>query len=185
LLFQYQQNGSDLLYFDTAGQAVGDFSAELAYQLSKTAVSASSIWLGIKLPTGDSNWLSSSGAVDVYVSYALDRQISSQWSHYYNIGLLFTGNSDILPSLQRNEILFGNAGLEWRYFENVTLNVQLDFHSQFYDSRTTFLGDSIQLSSGGHIKLAPRSRLEIVVAEDIQVGASPDVTFQLSFTHEF
>lgn len=185
LLFQYQLNSSDQIYYNQAHQSVGDFSAELSYQLEKSIHSASSLWFGIKLPTGDSSTLSSSGATDLSLWYAFDSQLSPFWSHYYNIGLLFTGKGDILPAQQRSEVLFGSAGLELRYFKNVTLNIQLDYHSGFYDSNTDFLGDSIQISSGGHIKLDPRSRLEIVVIEDIQVGASPDVTFQFSFTHGF
>jgi len=181
-LFLYQQNNIDLIRLDEANDGIGDFAIDAGYQLYANSEKAASIWSSLKLPTGDEDLLTGSGKFDVAIWYAAENNFKADWSRYYNIGLLLTGISDILPEQQKEEIYFGTAGIEWRTTESVTLNIQFDFHSAFYNSDTKFLGNSIQISSGGHIKLSTKSRIEIVVIEDIQVGASPDVTFHLGYS---
>ncbi|MCK4707030.1 MAG: DUF3187 family protein [Gammaproteobacteria bacterium] len=181
-LFLYQQNNIDLIRIDEANDGIGDIAIDAGYQLYAKSDIAASLWSSLKLPTGDENLLTGSGKTDVAIWYAAENNFTPNWSRYYNIGLLLPGNSDILPDQQKQEVYFGTAGIEWRTTNIVTLNIQFDFHTAFYQSDTKFLGDSIQISSGGHIKLTSNSRIEIVVIEDIQVGASPDVTFQLGFS---
>ena len=184
-LFNYSKSGQELLRMDTPNRGVGDLSVDLAYQLIRNRQHAQSLWASIKLPTGDEQILTGSGKADASVWFAAENNFHADWSRYYNIGLLITGKSKILSEIQKNEILFGTAGLEWRILSTVTLNVQLDFHTAFYQSKTTFLGDSVQISSGGHIKINKNSRIDIVVVEDLYVGASPDVTFQLGYSQFF
>jgi len=184
-LFSYTRSGQELLRIDTPNRGIGDLSIDLAYQLSSNAQYAHSLWASIKLPTGDEQILTGSGKADTSIWLAAENNFSPDWSRYYNIGLLLTGKSSVLSEIQKNEILFGTAGLEWRIFRAITLNIQLDFHTAFYQSKTTFLGDSVQISSGGHIKIDKNRRIDIVVVEDIYVGASPDVTFQLGYSQFF
>ena len=184
-LFLYQLNNTDVIRIDQANNGIGDISIDLAYQAYANDKQAGSVWSSIKLPTGDSKILTGSEEIDVAVWYATEYQFHPEWSRYYNIGLLIAGKSDILPGLQKTDIYFGTAGIEWQTTAVVTLNIQLDFHTAFYETNTTFLGDSIQISSGGHIKLSANSRLDIVVVEDIYIGASPDVTFQLGYNQTF
>lgn len=181
-LFLYQQNNIDLLRIDTPNNGVGDITIDAGYQQYANAKNAASLWSSIKLPTGDSDSLTGSEKFDVAIWYATENNFKPDWSQYYTIGLLLPGKAKILPGQQKEEVYFGTAGIEWNTTSMVTLNIQFDFHSAFYQSETKFLGDSIQISSGGHIKLSTKSRIEIVVIEDIQVGASPDVTFQLGFS---
>ena len=181
-LFLYQLNSNDVVRFDQPNSGLGDIKIETAYQLYDLGNQVGSLWSSLKLPTGDSQQLTGSDRIDVAVWYAAENNYLPDWSYYYNLGLLLTGKSDIIPNKQNTDIYFGSGGIEWRTTDIVTLNIQLDFHSAFYQSNTTFLGDSVQISSGGHIKVTPQSQLEIVVVEDIYVGASPDVTFQLGYT---
>lgn len=184
-LFLYQLNGTDLIRIDKPNEGIGDISIDIAYQLYDNNKEAGSIWSSIKLPTGDANILTGSDRIDVAVWYAAESSFAPDWSNYYNLGLLVLDNANILSNRQKTDIYFGTAGLEWQTTRVVTLNVQLDFHTAFYNTNTTFLGESVQISSGGHIKTSKHGRLEIVVIEDIQVGASPDVTFQLGYTQLF
>lgn len=184
-LFLYQLNNADVVRIDQANSGIGDVSFDLAFQAYANNKQAGSLWSSIKLPTGDSETLTGSKEIDVAVWYATEYQFHPDWSRYYNIGLLIAGKSDILADLQKTDIYFGTAGIEWQTTAAVTLNIQLDFHTAFYETQTTFLGDSIQISSGGHIQLSASSRLDIVVVEDIYIGASPDVTFQLGYNLTF
>lgn len=185
-LFHYQLNGNDVINLDQAtGNGAGDVTIDYAYQLYATSIASGSIWSSLKLPTGDEDSLNGSGRVDVAIWYAAENWFAPDWSNYFNLGLLLVGKADVIPGRQNSEVLFGTGGIEWQLTPAVALNVQLDFHSAFYQSKTTFLDDSVQISSGGHISLSDKSRIEIVVVEDIYVGASPDVTFQLGFSHLF
>jgi len=181
-LFHYQLNNNDVIRIDQPNSGPGDIKIETAYQLYDLGNQVGSLWSSLKLPTGDSQKLTGSDRIDVAVWYAAENNYLADWSYYYNLGLLLTGKSDIIPDRQNTDVYFGTGGIEWRVADIVTLNIQLDFHTAFYQSKTRFLGDSVQISSGGHIKVSPQSRLEIVVVEDIYVGASPDVTFQLGYT---
>jgi len=184
-LFSYSLDGRERLRMDTANHGLGDISIDAAYQLYAGSSQAASIWTSIKLPSGDNDLLTGSGKIDASLWLSAESDFRQDWSSYYNIGLLIPGKSQILPELQKSTVYFGTAGIEWRAMDHLTFNIQLDFHSAFYNSHTTFLGDSIQISSGGHIKLNPSQRIEIVVVEDIYVGASPDVTFQLGYSQLF
>ncbi|MDH5517993.1 MAG: DUF3187 family protein [Gammaproteobacteria bacterium] len=185
LLFLYQQNNTELLRLDSANNHIGDITVDLAYQLYADNTQSASIWSSLKLPTGQAADLSGSGQADIAVWFAQEYRFRNNWWRYYNIGLLLSGKSEVLTEQQKSDVLFATAGIEWQPLQRLVLNIQLDFHSAFYQSQTEFLGDSIQLSSGGHIKFGNNKRLEIVVVEDIQVGASPDVTFQLGFSQSF
>jgi len=184
-LFLYQQNNADILRVDQANNDIGDLSVEMAFQTFANTNAAGSLYSSIKLPTGDSELLTGSGEIDVAVWYADEHRYKADWTRYYNIGLLITGDTDILPGLQKTNIYFGTAGIEWQTTASLSLNIQLDFHTAFYNSDTRFLGDSVQISSGGHIHFSRDSRLDIVVVEDIYIGASPDVTFQLGYSQSF
>ncbi|MDH5393120.1 MAG: DUF3187 family protein [Gammaproteobacteria bacterium] len=184
-LFLYQQNNVDLLRIDSPNQGMGDISIDIAYPLYSSQLQSGSLWSSLKLPTGDAALLTGSERADIAVWYAHETHFRLNWSRYYNIGFMLTGESELLAEQQKTDVFFGMAGIEWRTSQRIILNIQFDFHSAFYQSQTEFLGDSIQISSGGHIKLNNDNRIEIVVIEDIQVGASPDVTFQLGFSQSF
>lgn len=184
--FLYQVNSVDLIHIDQANQGIGDISLDSGYQIRRDQWGASSIWASLKLPTGDAEQLNGSGAADLALWWASERSFAHDWHRYLNLGVLLLGHGEVLANQQRSKVLFGTAGLQWRVIPVLSLNVQLDFHSAFYDDTSLeFLGDSIQISSGGHIRLSHDSRLEIAVIEDIQVGASPDVTFHFTWVSQF
>ncbi len=185
LLFSYTRNGTELLHMEDANNGIGDISIDYAYQLYADSIQAGSLWTSINLPTGDEALLTGSGNTDVAVWLATEENFAQVWSHYYNIGLLVPGKSEILPGLQKSEVFFGTTGYEWRVIDRVTLNIQIDFHTAFYYSKTKFLGDSIQVSFGGHIKLSPDQRIELVIIEDLLAESAPDVTFQFGYSQLF
>lgn len=184
-LFLYQQDNVELLHVDTPNNHIGDLTIDIAYQLYSSKTEAGSFWSSLKLPTGNAKQLSGSGKADIAMWYAHENNFRQQWWRYYNIGLLLTGKSQVLSQQQKTDVFFGAIGIEWQPLQRLVLNIQFDFHSAFYQSQTEFLGESIQISSGGHLKLGNNNRIEIVVVEDIQIGASPDVTFQLGYSQSF
>lgn len=185
LLFTYSINGTEVIRLDTSNQGIGDISIDAAYQLYSNANTAGSIWTSIKLPTGDANLITGSGSLDASLWFSAESTLIEDWQHYYSLGLLVPGRSDILSTQQKDMVLFGTYGYEWQVANKVVLNVQTDFHTAFYNSQLDFLSGSIQISMGGHIKINTFQRIELVVIEDLLPGASPDVTFQFGYSQLF
>jgi len=176
----YQRNGSALINLQQRTSGIGDVSIQLGYQQKSTTDFNLSYWSSLKLPTGDAQKLTGSDSTDLALWLAADQGLKKDKWLYGNLGLMFMSDGDIMPAIQKNTVLFGNAGFQMHPWEKVLLRVQLDGHSAFYDSNARFLGPVIQLAFGGTV-LFKSSSLDIVISEDIQVRASPDVTFNLSW----
>ena len=91
--------------------------------------------------------------------------------------------TDVLQGQHRSNVAYAHAGLSWQYSQRLSLNLQLDGHSAFYQSDLRELGSSVQLSVGGRWQLSPTWRTELVMVEDIMVESAPDVIFQLRLDH--
>ena len=181
----YSLNGNQLLYMDSAQSSMGDISMQLAWQSTKTEHYASSYWLSLKLPTGDSNKLTGSGATDISGWTAMDYQLSASSWFYGQLGLLYMSDTQVLSEIHRNWALFGNAGISYQPWSKIRLKAQLDFHSALYNTNIEFLGDVLQLSFGGSWLISHRHKLDLALAEDIKNEASPDLNFNISWWISF
>ena len=84
----------------------------------------------------------------------------------------------------RSKSLVGylSSGLGYFVTERIELRVQGAIRAAAYDSEMAYLGDpSITLAFGGNIRLGKSYELSLGVAEDIDAGSAPDVTFQVAF----
>jgi len=178
----YSLNGNSLLNLQQSSRAIGDTTIKLAHQLDRNINENLSLWASLKLPTGNSQKLSGSGAVDLAFWLAYDQTLNQSSAWFINIGNVFLGSGEILSSQQTNHVLFASTGFQIHPWQPILLKAQLDMHQAFYDSSLIFLGDVIQLTFGGSILLNKNSRLDIAVAEDILVAASPDVNFNINYT---
>jgi len=109
-----------------------------------------------------------------------------RWSTDHSLGLLWQQPSGLLAEQQNRWLLLGSLGLSYRHSNLLEFTLQLDGHSApFKQTQLIFLGSSVQLAIGGTLHFTPRRGLNIAVAEDIQVGASPDVNFHLSWQQQW
>lgn len=181
LLFVYQRNSIERLRLDRRENGPGDIQLIAGRQLYSSAQSAGSLWMGIKLPTGDSGNLTGSGAIDVSLWGAGNRALNEKWQLYGTAGLLLLGEGDVLPELQENTVFFGSLGLQWAHWKTVMIKTQVDWHTGFYkNTGERFLGDVLQLTFGPSWEISPDLFFDFAVSEDIKVEASPDVTFNFS-----
>ena len=178
---RYSFDGNSLLLKQNSSAGLGDISLQLAYQAIRQKDANVSYWLSLKLPSGDSDKLTGSGAADLAVWLAGDTRLVNDLWWYGNIGALFMDDSEVLSEKHRNSALFASTGIQFQPWTAVQLRFQLDTHSAFYDTDTDFLGPVIQLTFGGSIILSQHSSLDLAIAEDIQTGASPDVNFNISW----
>ena len=141
----------------------------------------------IKLPTGDSDRLTGSGAADVSLGVAGDyRDVfdSSRWSGFYRAHAILVGEPNRLADRARPVIGVLAGGLSAKLGPRVELTAQGTLRSAAYDSSLRMLGEpSLLLEIGGTILVSERLRLAIAVGEDIYVESAPDVSFALSLIY--
>lgn len=178
----YQQNNVPTLNISNQQQALGDISLQIAWQVQESEQSALSYWLSVKLPTGDADKLTGSGATDIAAWASMNYRLNTTRWIYGQGGLLYLGNSDVLTDIQKNWGTFANIGIKFQPWKSIELKTQLDFHSAFYNSNLKFLGDALQLTFGGTYTLSEKQKLDFAIVEDIAEGASPDVNFNISWS---
>jgi hypothetical protein len=191
LTYYYRRGSEVLVDLTTPASGPGDVRLTGGYQLARypdgrnTALRAS-----LKLPTGEADELSGSGATDLAVWLVTGcgrNRCAGSLSWQAGGGLLWLGKGEVLPDQQLRLVAFGSAGLEWRVLPSIALKSQFNGHTPFYgDTHVTPLGDSsIQWVLGGTWKLSGRMALDFGVAEDLLVHTAPDVSFLVALRTYF
>jgi len=173
----YTRAGTRRLNIDSSAGGLADIQVAIGYELpTATPLTA---WLTIKLPTGDADRLTGSGATDVSLLLAGQRRLSDRWSVFGQAAATYLGDGDLLPDQQRSLVWSGMAGVSVATWGNLSLKAQIDAHTAAYDSDLDFLSDAVVLTIGGDYRFTSGWRLELGVSEDIAVEHSPDVVFAL------
>lgn len=183
LRFSYIDSGAEQLGLADHSDGLGDVQLALAYALTDGLA----LRAGVKLATGDAHKLTGSGGHDAYLSLHYSEPIATgDWGYHLSAGLLWMQTGDVIAARQRDWAGFGSAALMWQASQAVVLKLQLDGHTQLYDSALSQLGgSSAQLLMGGTVGLTENTALDIVVSEDIVVETAPDVLFQLALRSQF
>lgn len=180
LAIEYGWNGAVYSRTDRY-TGLGDLTLGAGYQLSDASNAATSIWAHIKLPTGSSDTLSGSGAVDVSLNLAREYALSSRWTAHAQLNAIYLGAGDFLRYRQRSWMWSGMAAFDYRYSQSISLTVQLDGHTAAFDETSLdMLGPAWTLTVGGEYRWRSGWRAQFGVGEDVKVDASPDVTFTLT-----
>lgn len=189
LMYRYQRNGITKLLLTDSSSGIGDVRLTTGKWSSAGRGTRLSLRGVLSLPTGDSDELRGSGSVEAAVWANADRK-----DHWFDIpgslfgggGLLLMGDGDVLAEQQRRFVAFGSLGGGLRVQPWMTLKVQADIHSPFYDDSALeqINATAVQLLMGGDLRLAKNIRLDVMVGEDLTVHASPDVVFHLGLVVE-
>lgn len=142
----------------------------------------------LKLPTGDSEYLLGSGATDVSLGLTYSDFASLDFMRvaiHANLGMLYMGDSDVLPSKHENYAGYGGLGLGWLPWEWIEFKIQMDVHSAMYDSELVQLGHSLQLLAGGTLHLYGNTYLDLGISEQLSTDATPDYGMYLILGHRF
>ena len=174
----YQRAGATLLDVDSSVSGLGDASLDFGYSLRSTSATAAAAWLSIKVPTGDVERLTGTGATDVSLSIAGEHGLSEDWSVFGQASVTRLGDGDRLSALQRDVAWSGFAGVGWRAWRGLQLKAQIDAHSAvFEDTDLDFLGDAVVLTVGGDYRFESGWQFDVAVSEDIAVESASDVVF--------
>ena len=189
--YRYSRNGVGLVNLNRAVSGPGDvrmFAGERAGNDTSSS-GYSAVWrASLKLPTGDDTELLGSGSTDLaaWLSAATTRP-PDKWNLYGGGGLLLMSEGNVMPAQQREAVIFGTLGLSQKFFPRVTINAQLDVHSPFYnDTELQQLGQYAVVGSlGADWEFESKKFVTFSISEDLVIGASPDVVFNLSLTLPF
>ena len=179
-------NGS--IDLNSSATGIGDIALLAQYKLHDTNASRLTGQLRVELPSGDADELSGSGSVDVAIGalYANSQLLSAVGAHFNaGGGVLFPGDSDLLPELQKNTVFYANATLARRLFKDwLTVKLQLEAHTALYNTDIKPLGStSVQFSFGAGIRLSKRWLMNVAMSEDIAVRTAPDFTILLGLEY--
>ena len=178
LRHSYVSNGTTLVGLDSSVSGVGDVQLSAAMPLSNFTVR-----LSVKLPTGDADKLTGSGATDValgvygsrvYQFFERDLGVSGF------VGALALGDGDVLPELQRSFVPYGGLALRWRATERFALATQLSVQGSYFDTNFDDIGgNTLQLGLGADYR-AGDFLWRFAIAEDLNAQATADFAMHFS-----
>jgi len=191
LQYKYTKNGVTQININSGVGGLGDVVLGLKYNTNTLVGDATSIAyrLDVKLPTGDADKLTGSGATDATLSMhvantsVLDK---IRTTLYGGAGLVALGKGDILPDIQREFI--GNAyfGAAWAYSSRLSLIAQLNFQSSYYESDLNQLGDnSFQLYLNGAYTTRDNISYELGFGENLATDTTPDFLLYFSVSKRY
>lgn len=182
----YLRDGVAQLDSRSSNQGLGDASLEVGKSLVTDDQSAVSLWLGLKLPTGDADDFTGSGSVDMTLALATEHRIGERWQVFGQLAGTWLSEGDRLARQQRHWVAAAMAGLSARTIGNLVLTVQVDAHTAVYDTNDLdFLNDAVVLSVGGSYRFASDWEIAVGVSEDIEVESAPDVVFVFGLKKTF
>ena len=190
LNYFYQRDGVTRLSLSNAASGIGDVRLTAGWQWPDAGEDTRlAMRSSLSLPTGDSDQLRGSGAMEAALWAIADR--THQWFDYSGSifgggGLLLMGKGDVLAEQQRRVAAFASVGAGAQVLPWMTLKLQADVNSPFYnDSGLRQINSTaVQLLMGGDLQLAKNIKLDVMVGEDLVVHTSPDVVFHLALTVE-
>lgn len=190
LNYLYAANSVGRVNINQSSTGLGDIQLSGAYQIWRVQNSRSlALRAGLKLPTGSAGKLHGSGGTDISLrlAYSDAEMLSSQNITVFGVlGGLVLGSGRVMQTVQRQYVSFASLGLGWQACKRVSVKVQLDAHTPFYNSKLDELGmTSVQVVMGGSISLFEETYLDLAVSEDAIVETAPDVVFHLALRTAF
>jgi hypothetical protein len=172
----YARGDQFVLDIAAPSSGLGDASFDLGYSMLATQTSAATAWLSVKLPTGDEDELTGSGAVDASLAVAATHRFAERWSAFAQAAVTRLGDGDLLASQQRDLVWSGLGGIAWHASRGLALKAQVSGHTAtFKRTNLDFLGAAVVLTVGGAYQFESGWTLDLAVSEDIAVETAPDV----------
>ncbi len=184
LWIRHTSRGATDYLLSAAAQGIGDASISIGYALGDQPTHRDMLWFGLKLPTGDAAELLGSGSTDIALSWVASRKLSARWQMQSEVSISLLGDGERMADQQRSLVWSGLLGSSLQLTNHWSAGVQLNAHTQVFDSALRALGRTLQLSFGpAYTNRHWQSQL--VITEDLAVDTAPDVQFQLHIARRF
>lgn len=177
-LYGYQNSRSgETVQLDDSDVGLADIKLQVGQQLWQRPAQNLALRAILKLPTGDSDAMQGSGAMDAALSLAY---LDSRWmddkglSVYSQVAWLWTGEGDILADQRRQNVAVGSLGLAYQLAAHWQFKTQVDAHSAFYKSAREELGSAVQLALGISNTSLRGYTIDFGFTEDIKVNSAAD-----------
>ena len=191
LQYKYSVNGNTLVNIDSGTGGLGDVVLGVKYSNRKMRAGSTAVAcrLDIKLPTGDADKLTGSGATDAALSLhsantSLLHNINT--SVYGGAGLVSLGKGEIIPEIQREYVGNAYVGAYWQAKPRLAFIAQLNFQSSYYKSDLNQLGDdSFQLYLNAAYTSHDNTSYEFGFGENLATDTTPDFLLYFSITKSY
>lgn len=176
--------GAPLVDIGSRRRGIGDVRLWGGYRLATGGDRDAAVRGLVKLPSGDVDDLTGSGAADAALWVELaDRAWLAALGTTVTMmaGVTAPGDGDLLRARQRDLVASAHVGLHRPVGERVVLRAQLDGHSEVLDTGIRALGGAaLQGTLGATVLLARSWRLDLALSEDVVTKSAPDVVFLVS-----
>lgn len=178
----YVYQSQSAVQLNESSLSLGDVQIEAGHTLINSSTTDLSIWAALKLPTGSASKLGGSGATDISAWLAMNQQLARHWLINLNAGTVLPGENSYQDIPLSDHVLYGHIMLAWLTTDSISLKLQLQGHTSYYDkSQLNILGDTLFLSFGGAYNISSCQQLDFAFSEDIKVDASPDASLLISW----
>lgn len=177
---RFARDGTTLFEMFEPAAGIGDVRLSAAAAFGRVTLRA-----GVKLPTGDPDKLTGSGAADLSLgahrggsTTLFDRDLA--YSGF--LGVLALGDGEVLPTLQRTVVPYAGFALRWHATERFSVATQLFAQGEYYDIGLHELGGGTSQLAFGFDYRFPKQGLLLraAIAEDVALDAAPDFALHLS-----
>ena len=187
--FRYARDGRLALDVDDSPSGVGDLRLGLKRRLAGVGDWGAAIAGELKLPTGDAERLTGSGGTDlaVWATIGNNQHGTSRWRLLAGAGGLHTGRGDVLDDQRVDNVAFGWASIGYALSPAWVAQAQVNLHGALYEDTglEALDGTAVQGALGLDWQVTAASRLTLGLVEDLNTGASPDVSLSLGLEHAF
>ena len=186
--YRYLNNGSLEQQITSSSSGIGDVQLSAAVPLfagDGDRLQRLTMRFSVKLPTGDTEDLHGSGAVDAALGlYAQNSGtlLGKDFAYMGFAGVLALGDGDVLEAQQRSAVPYGGVAATWHATERFGVTGQLQAQGAYIDSDLDELGgSSIQLTVGGVYRLLRHGiTFKFALVEDVISDANPDFAVHLA-----
>ena len=181
---RYSQNSIPQVQILQSSTELGDISANIGYHLKQSPGLQIVLWIGAELPSGNATQLAGNAHTDVSLTLAATLMPFPRWQIDMNLGVVAPGGNLIASNPTADNVWYAYLAADWQLIDWLQLRVQLESHQSYFVNSTLGLMDKANvIVFGGTININKCNLLDIGVSEDIDVGASPDISVLFSWRY--
>ena len=168
-------DGATLFLLDNSHQGAAPLLADVTRTWSVSDETHLGIGASAAIPLGDARHLDDLGATSFALSAFGDWHVNDSLQAGARIGFLHLGGNDVLPSLARSNVPFGDVYARAPLWGGWHAALQYGLHGALYRDAPNFLDYAGVLSAGLTHALGARAQLQLAISEDVPILHTQDV----------